>query len=201
MFQRIVVPSKYLELHTQHSITPKIDCVFILGERTAFIVKIYAAWRCSETLITLVPDCVMSHLEDYNIHLHKSLKSRRRNITIRYIFSNLEGGRREKLHKYIVYVNFEVECHINSPSDLIRHCRSVMTVCESLTNVPFFVLCPSSTLRKKHDISEAGSASVFRQRSTQLGEPLRLSHSQSQSLGTTETFNVLKYEPRERIKN
>jgi len=139
-----------------------------------------------------VPNCVMSHLEDYNIHPHKNLKSHRRNITIRYIFWNLEGGRREKLHKYVVYVNFEVECHINIPSDLIQCCRPVMTVCESLTHSPFFVLHPSSTL-KKHDISEAGSASVVRQRSTQPGEPLR--SSQSQSLDTTETFSVLRYEP------
>jgi len=54
----------------------------------------------------LVPDCVMSHLEDCNIHPHKNLKSYRRNITVRYIFSNLEVGRREKIHKYVVYVNF-----------------------------------------------------------------------------------------------
>jgi hypothetical protein len=69
----------------------------------------------------------MSHPENYNIHPHKNLKSHRRNITIRYSFSNLEGGRREKLHKYVVYVNFEVECHINIPSDLIQRCRPVMT--------------------------------------------------------------------------
>ena len=79
--------------------------------------------------MTLVPDCVMSHLEDYNIHPHKNLKSHRRKITVRYIISNLEGGRREKLHKYVVHVNFEVECHINITSDLIQRCRSVMTVC------------------------------------------------------------------------
>jgi hypothetical protein len=67
----------------------------------------------------------MSHLEDYNIHPHKNLRSHRRNITIRYIFSNLEGGRKEK---YVVYVNFEVECHINIPSDLIQRFGPVMTV-------------------------------------------------------------------------
>jgi hypothetical protein len=31
----------------------------------------------------------------------------------------------------------------------------------------FFALCPSSTFFKKHDVSEAGTASVFRQTSTQ----------------------------------
>jgi len=49
----------------------------------------------------LVPDYVMSHLEDYNIHPYNNLKFHRRNITIRYIFSNLERGRREKLRKYV----------------------------------------------------------------------------------------------------
>ena len=145
----------------------------------------------------LVPDCVMSHLQDYNIHPHNNLKFHRGNSAIRYIFSNLEGGRKEKLHKYVVYVNFEVECHINISSDLIQRCGPVMTACQSLTHAPFFFFfCTLSSIYIKKKISEAGSSSVFRQTSTQPGEPLI--SSQSQSLGSTETFSMLRYEPENR---
>jgi len=49
---------------------------------------------------------------------------------------------------------------------------------------------------KKHDILEATSVSVFRQRSTSSGGPLRLGY--SQSMGTIETITFLRYAPENR---
>jgi hypothetical protein len=122
-------------------------------------------WCHTQKAVTLmlVLDYVMSHPEGYNIHPHINLRSHKRNITVRYIFSNLELGRRKKFHKYVMCVNFKVECHINIPSDLIQCCRAVMTVCvtdsvwvidsERVTDSvwvtdthSFFVLCPLCTL-------------------------------------------------------
>ena len=42
----------------------------------------------------------------------------------------------------------------------------------SLTQSPLFGLSPSSKFKKKHDVSEAGSASVFREEAPNLVDPL-----------------------------
>ena len=58
--------------------------------------------------------------------------------------------------------------------------RALMMVYDSLTQSSFFWTL--TIFLKKRDFSEAGSASVFRQRSTYSGGPLRLSCSQSLGL-------------------
>jgi len=45
---------------------------------------------------------------------------------------------------------------------LIQQCRVLTVVCDSLTQSPFFVLCPSSEFFREHDVSVAGSVFVFR---------------------------------------
>jgi len=60
----------------------------------------------------------------------------------------------------------------------------------------FLGLCPSVDLLKKQNISDLGSVSIFRQRSTKPGESLRLSYFQSP--GTTDMVNLLKYVPQNR---
>jgi hypothetical protein len=59
-----------------------------------------------------------------------------------------------------------------------------------------FGLCAPNTFLKIHDNSAAGSASVFGQRNTSPGALLRLGY--SQSLGTIERLNLLRYTPEKR---
>jgi len=42
----------------------------------------------------------------------------------------------------------------------------------SLTHSVLFGLCPAPKLKKKHDVSEDGSASVFREEAPNLVDPL-----------------------------
>jgi len=57
-------------------------------------------------------------------------------------------------------------------------------------------MCPSSNFLNKHYISEVGSISIFRQRSTYAGGPYTSSY--SQSLCTTQAVNLLIYAPENR---
>jgi hypothetical protein len=68
---------------------------------------------------------------------------------------------------------------------------------KSLPQSSRFGLCQlSNILKNHHEVSEADSVSICTQKSTSAGGPPKSSY--SQSLGTTETVNLLRYAPDKR---
>jgi hypothetical protein len=87
----------------------------------------------------------------------------------------------------------ETKANERGGGDVTQHYRTLKIVYD-WPNILIldFVHRPNFT----EHVSEAGSASSFRQRSTEPGKPLWSSH--FQSLGNTQTLNLLRYAPENR---